>query len=275
MARFVLGLLRRTSLTAAACLTASLCLYTPVALAQHGGGHSGAGTHFGGGHASAPHISAPHALPPQVSSPTATHVPAVRFRVSGPVAFRAGATVFRFPRRPPRGLPIVPFPVFFGPAFYGFWPGFGFNSLWWPSCDPFWGWGFGCSSSPYYGYGLYGFGSGTGSDSYVPPPAYEPAPAPYAYSGGLGRELPQLYLKDGTVYNVTDYWLVQGQIHFITVDDAGTKSVEHVIPFEDVNLQRTIDVNTRLGFKFVLRNEPVDQYLQHHLDAEPPAPPPQ
>ena len=127
--------------------------------------------------------------------------------------------------------------------------------------------------------GLYGYGFGTYGYPYVPPPTYEPPtysepPEPYSYGSGSGRELPQLFFKDGSVYLVTDYWLVEGQIHFITVEDVGAKSVEHVIPFDDLDLQRTIDVDTRLGFKFVLRNEPVGQYLQHHPDANPPTTPP-
>lgn len=46
---------------------------------------------------------------------------------------------------------------------------------------------------------------------------------------GEGRGLPQLYLKGGTVYNVTDYGLEEGQIHFTTGEESGTKPVEHVI----------------------------------------------
>jgi hypothetical protein len=289
MARFILSnLALKRILIVATCVAASLYIRAPIALAQHGGGHVGGGGHFGGAaHAGGgSHVSAPH-----ISASTVTHVPAPRFRFSGPpplgagtANFGVGAAGFHFrprPIRPPRGLPIFPFPVLFGSAFYGygFWPGFGFNSLWWPSCSPLWGWGYGCGPSPFYGYGLYGYGFGTYGYPYVPPPSYEPPtyyepPQPYPYGGGSGRELPQLLLKDGSVYNVTDYWLVEGQIHFMTVEDGGNKSVQRVIPFDDLDLQRTIDVNTRLGFKFVLRNEPVEQYLQHHPDANPPATPP-
>jgi hypothetical protein len=91
------------------------------------------------------------------------------------------------------------------------------------------------------------------------------------YGGEETRELPQLYLKDGTVYRVTDYWLVNGQIHFTTLEEGGTKSVEHVIPFEDLDLQQTIDVNTQRGFRFVLRNAPLEQYLRNRNEGNPPA----
>jgi len=178
------------------------------------------------------------------------HVPIVPMRVKATVAgahMRASPTL----RDTRRGAP-----------FFRFGPGWGFNPFWWPAYSPFWGWGFGCSALPFYGYG---FGS------YGYPLTYVCPPYPYREEG---RELPQLYLKDGTVYNVTDYWLVNGQIHFTTVEEGGTKSVEHVIGFDELDLQTTIDVNMRRGLRFVLRNEPLEQYLRDHPDLTPPDGPP-
>jgi hypothetical protein len=43
-----------------------------------------------------------------------------------------------------------------------------------------------------------------------------------------------------------------------------------VIPFDELDLQRTIDVNTRRGFRMVLRDEPWQQYLKDHPDLTPP-----
>jgi hypothetical protein len=63
-----------------------------------------------------------------------------------------------------------------------------------------------------------------------------------------------LYLKDGTVYDVTDYWLEDGKIHFRTPEG----SVEQVLGVDELDLQTTVDVNTRRGFRFVLRNEPAE-----------------
>ena len=88
--------------------------------------------------------------------------------------------------------------------------------------------------------------------------------------GDYRRDLPQLYLKDGTMYSVTDYWLVDNQLHFTMIEEGGTKSVEHVIGFDELDLQTTIDVNTQRGFRFVLRNEPLEQYLRDHPDQTPP-----
>jgi hypothetical protein len=68
---------------------------------------------------------------------------------------------------------------------------------------------------------------------------------------------------------VTDYWLVDGQLHFTMIEEEGTRPVEHVISFDELDLQKTVDVNTWRGFRFVLRDQPIDQYLSDHPDVEP------
>ena len=86
----------------------------------------------------------------------------------------------------------------------------------------------------------------------------------------------ELFFKDGTVADVRDYWLADGQIHFTTLDERGTKLIEQARDFADLNLQTTIDVNTERGFQFTLRNEPLEQYLRNHPDMSPrdsPSPP--
>jgi hypothetical protein len=194
-------------------------------------------------------------------------------RASGTVAFaqRGGhaggvahvsaphvAGPLNFPRRPIYPIQSV-FPIFappgfrsWGAPFYGFGLRLGFKAIWWQNCF-YWAWGYNCYPLPVYAY--YG----------------------EIYSGG-GRELAQLYLKDGTIYNVTDYWLVNNQLHFTTIDESGTKWVEHTIDFDQLDLQKTIDVSAQRGFRFVLRDEPMQQYLQHYPengqpDASPPAAP--
>jgi hypothetical protein len=47
-----------------------------------------------------------------------------------------------------------------------------------------------------------------------------------------------------------------------------------VIDLDELDLQQTIDVATQRGFRFMLRNEPMEQYLQHHPDLTPPVAPP-
>jgi hypothetical protein len=251
MARFVLRDSILKKILIASCMLGFACVQTPVALAQHVGGRTAGAGHFGSGTRVAP----PHVLAPPTSRATIW-----RPRASaGLPSAGAGTRTFRFPQRP---IYVFRHHVFFGPSFdrYGF--GLGFNSLWWPTCGPFWDWGFNCYGLPFYGYG-YG--------SYFPAQAYE-YPV-YQYSG-VGRELPQLYLKDGTVYNVIDYWIVDGQIHFTMLDESGTKSVEHVIDLDELDLQQTIGVATQRGFRFMLRNEPMEQYLQHHPNHTPPVAPP-
>jgi len=184
--------------------------------------------------------------------------------------------------------------VFFNaPFFYG-----GFNSF---GCAPFWG--FGCYYSPFYGYGYgyggygglgyggyyggfyngwgwggYGWGGsssfGAGSNVYSSTGAGENTTTQVYVSPSYptdirARDLVELFFKDGTVYDVTDYWLVDGQLHFLTVDRRGEKTVEHVLPFDTLDLQTTVDDNTTRGFKFQLRSESMEQYFRNHPETVP------
>jgi hypothetical protein len=242
MTRFVLrdSILRKI-LILAAFLLVSPWVQIP-ALAQHGG-HVGGGGHFNGGvRMGVPHVFAP---------------PASRTMISRPRGFGTGRFLFRR-----RLFFVFSNPAFFGAPFFRF--GTGFNSVWWPTCGPFWTWGFGCGDSASYEYG---------SENYVSPQPYE---SPVYLYGGDGGALVGLYLKDGTAYGVLDYWFVNGDIHFTLAEDGDDRAVEHVIPFDELDLQRTIDVNTRRGFRMVMRDEPWRQYLKDHPDLTPPdlRPPP-
>jgi hypothetical protein len=93
---------------------------------------------------------------------------------------------------------------------------------------------------------------------------------PVSVYGEERPDLPQLFLKDGTILNVTDYWLVDDQLHFTMIEGDGTTAMEHVIAFDALDLQTTVDANTRRGFRFMLRNEPVEQYLRDHPEGPPP-----
>jgi hypothetical protein len=115
---------------------------------------------------------------------------------------------------------------------------------------------------------------------YIPVPFLYPDPVPYpvwnyiapspayVFVGSASPSHPQLVFKDGTTYTVTDYWRVNDELHFITIEEGGTKSVPHTVPFGDLDVQRTTDANTAQGFRFVLRDEPIEQWLEHH--AQPP-----
>ena len=200
------------------CITALVVFQAPVALAQRGAPHFGGGGQLGsGGHfAGGARVTAPHVTTPYISVPPPRRAPTAPFRfLGGPHPTNLGASYLRFrgrPIRPRPVLPIVPFPVFVGGPFVGYWPGYGFNSLWWPSCAVSWGWRFGCNTilyAPYYGYGMGDFISPTASPN-IAPPEYAPPPS-YLYGAEESRQRPELYLKDGTVYRVTDSWLIDGR----------------------------------------------------------------
>ena len=110
---------------------------------------------------------------------------------------------------------------------------------------------------------------------YVPDPVPYPVwnfivPLPtYVFVGSASASHPQLMFKDGTTYTVTDYWRVNDQLHFITIEEGGTKSVPHTVPFEDLDVQRTTDADAAQGFQFVVRDEPIEQWLKHHAQHPP------
>jgi hypothetical protein len=105
----------------------------------------------------------------------------------------------------------------------------------------------------------------------APLPTYEfIAPSPtYAIVGSESASHPQLVFKDGTTYMVTDYWRVDDQLHFITIEEGGTKSVPHTVPFGDLDVKRTTDADAAQGFRFLVRDEPIEQWLQHHAQHTP------
>lgn len=121
----------------------------------------------------------------------------------------------------------------------------------------------------------------------VPNPIQYPVPYPvpypvwnfipplptFAFVGSASATHPQLVFKDGTAYTVADYWRVDDQLHFVTIEDGGTKSVPHTVPFGELDVQRSTDANSAQGFRFVLRNEPVEQWLEHHTQRAPARPP--
>jgi hypothetical protein len=179
----------------------------------------------------------------------------------------------------PPHIPVIPRrPIVFAP-FFPFFPGFGFGfgGLYYGAfgpCDPFWGcygYGYGYNGM---GYGYYGggFSSGYGADlSYSGAEDNSPsedmtqssdtipsllAPAPdtsqeqeAANAGPATRPVTAvLYLKDGSSYAVTDYWLADGKIHYIT-SYGGENSIDQ----SALDLQRTVNENAAQGMTFTLR----------------------
>lgn len=113
---------------------------------------------------------------------------------------------------------------------------------------------------------LYPIPYGVGS----PAPAYTlPAPS-YVFVGSSSASYPQIIFKDGTSYTVADYWREDDQLHFITVENGGTKYVPHTAPFGDLDVDQTKDRAKAEGFRFLIRDKPIEQWLEDR--AQEPAP---
>jgi hypothetical protein len=60
-----------------------------------------------------------------------------------------------------------------------------------------------------------------------------------------------IYLKDGTTFAASDYWLQAGQLHYMVNHDGET-----TLSMDEVDLQRTVDENARRGVRFSLKPNP-------------------
>ena len=200
-----------------------------------------------------PVVSAQH--PGHVGGGVRIYTPPRRFVLAGPRAgaMWSGAWLNRGPYGPFRFRPV--FPVYGSPFYFGpyswIWGSWGYGGCWWTNYYPCAGWGVG----------------------YNPLPLYAPGPVPapvYQYYGQQRVDFPELFLKDGTVYSVSDYWLVDDQLHFTTKEPGRRGSAEHVIDINELDVETTIDENTARGFRFVLRHEPLQQYMRDYPDQVPP-----
>jgi hypothetical protein len=90
----------------------------------------------------------------------------------------------------------------------------------------------------------------------------------YLLVGSASTIRPQLVFKDGTTYTVSDYWRADDQLHFITLEEGGTKSVPHTVPFDSLDVERTKEAAAEQGFRFVIRDEPLQQWLEHRAKHE-------
>lgn len=169
----------------------------------------------------------------------------------------------------------------------GFWGGWGNCYGGWGGA-PFWG-GFGAydgidgygyydsnygdtQSSP--NYQVFSGGADSGPDNSMPPDnnygdngnpgvTYQNSPQDNGMSADQSSEVGAgstsgeneqpfvLYLKDGTSYAVTRYWVAGGKLHYVT-----TYGGENSIPIENVNVQKTVDENAALGHPFTLTPAP-------------------
>ena len=74
-----------------------------------------------------------------------------------------------------------------------------------------------------------------------------------------------LFLKDGTVYAITDYWIAT------TSSTTSHYGGENFIPLDQLDMQRTVDVNAKRGINITLR--PTPRSLQPTAPDAQPAPP--
>src|SRR5215471_5489917 len=209
--------------------------------------------------------------PPPVYRPPVVQTPMARPPVNtSPIYITPRSGIVAFPGRTPTSVVLPPIrpihpirprpPVIFvySPLYVFGDPFWHSNSCWWGSwnCDQFWLWPLNYTTvySP-------------GPVSYAP----QPAQSQVYVDSYAGQDYPRLFLKDGTILTVIDYWVVDGQLHFKMMEAIGQKPVEHSIPFEDLDLQRTVDANSVRGFQFILRNEPFEDYVAHHPEGPPPA----
>jgi hypothetical protein len=180
--------------------------------AQHAGGGGHAGGHFGGGHLG----SGRGHVPPLVGF--GTH----NSGVIGKRAVVVGNPVVT-PEQifPPRRFPR--FPIFFGL------PGFGFAGRFFgghdSACGPFWIWGFACDKLPSFGFGY----------------------SSYSWASQPNSAEAVLWLKDGTVYGLRDYWFVAGKLYYVT-----NYGGENSIDMDRVDLQKTVDEDALRGVDFTL-----------------------
>lgn len=172
------------------------------------------------------------------------------------------------PRRFPPGFPIFgPNVDFFGGfrrfgigcGFFGGCGLLGFDDL---GCDPFRGrdcGAFGADIPMYYSVGGAHFGTEEDTSREYGPfawqqPSAAPSNAPAADSrSDAAATSPDtlIYLKDGSSYAVTDYWLAGYKLHYVT-----SYGARNSIDLNQLDFQRTVEENAMRGVGFTLRPSP-------------------
>jgi hypothetical protein len=78
----------------------------------------------------------------------------------------------------------------------------------------------------------------------------EGAPVPGAEQPPA-RPMTLLQLKNGWMYGLTDYWIEDGRLHYLT-----TYGGENSVPLEEIDFDKTVQLNAERGVEFVLRPKP-------------------
>ena len=161
------------------------------------------------------------------------------------------------------------FPGFCGGFFpFGFGGGFGFGYGFGP-----WGYGFGPWGYGYggFGYSNYGYpydssmsgdieanieGQTANMENRLEENPYYGAEAESLSNGSqsgadANAPLVMLYLKDGSVYALSNYWVADGKLHYKTQYGG-----ENSVPLDQIDIQHTVDVNAKRGVNITLRPAP-------------------
>ena len=153
----------------------------------------------------------------------------------------------------------------------GWWPGWGFGwGLGWPWLgygnwgpawiDPIWGWpgydysGYTSGYAPDYSYDG-NYSSSTRPENYQSNDVVA-APVDEGYSASSppdGKvEMPTLlYMKDGSVFAASDFWVEDGKLHYVLSTGA-----EKMVDLDQVDVKRTISENVDLGTQITFKPRP-------------------
>jgi len=115
------------------------------------------------------------------------------------------------------------------------------------------------------------FGDYLPNTNYAPSYIFEPEPLPVpeeappsANASEAVQPVVNLVLKDGTVFGVTSYWLVNDRLFYIT-----TYKIQSSIPIDQLDLQKTVDMNWKRGIAFTLTPQAPDQEPQQNPQPQP------
>jgi hypothetical protein len=176
-----------------------------------------------------------------------------------------------FRPRPPVVIiydPFFPFGGFgfgFGSSF-AFGNAFGCDPFWGcygsfaPGCGPFWGcYGYGYAYGPGYSMndssgGNFGYSADIDAEGSqeANPHSWQNAPADHLQADDVAvQPYVVLFFRDGSSYAVSDYWLADGKLHYVT-----SYGGENSIDVNHLDLQRTVNENASRGIDFALRPAP-------------------
>jgi hypothetical protein len=153
----------------------------------------------------------------------------------------------------------------------GWWPGWGFSwGLGWPWVgnwnwgpawiDPIWGWpgynntGYSSGHAPDYSYDD-NYSHSTRPENYQGSDVVA-TPVDEGYSASSPRdamvEMPTLlYMKDGSVFAASDFWVEDGKLHYVLSTGA-----EKMVDLDQVDVKRTIAENVDLGTQVTFKPRP-------------------